>query len=103
MAQSVTECDDDDRAAQATSSERSDSMPVVDIEVIEGVFTDEEKRELVERLTEALLEIGGEPMRPVTHVLISETPSGAWAVGGRALNAEDVNAMRSSNATAPTM
>jgi 4-oxalocrotonate tautomerase len=75
-------------------------MPVVDIKVIEGVFTDEEKRELVERLTEAVIEIGGEPMRPFTHTLISESPSGAWAVGGRALLAEDVKAMRSAKASA---
>ena len=75
-------------------------MPVVDIKVIEGAFTDEEKRELVERLTEAVIAIGGEPIRPVTHTLISETPSGGWAVGGRTLTAGDVKAMRSSKSTA---
>jgi 4-oxalocrotonate tautomerase len=70
-------------------------MPVVDIKVIEGVFTDEKKREIVERVTEALIEIGGEPLRTATHTLITETPSGGWAIGGRALTAEDVKAMRS--------
>jgi 4-oxalocrotonate tautomerase len=45
-------------------------MPVVDIKVIEGVFTDEEKREMVERVTEALIEIRGEPLRSATHTLV---------------------------------
>ena len=74
-------------------------MPVIDIKVIEGVFTDEEKRRMVEDLTEALLKIGGEPMRSATHTLITETPSGEWAIGGRALSAADVKAMRSAEAT----
>ena len=36
-------------------------MPVVDIKVIEGVFPDEEKREMVERVTEAPLDRGRAP------------------------------------------
>jgi 4-oxalocrotonate tautomerase len=75
-------------------------MPVVDIKVIEDVFTDEEKREMVERVTEALIEIGGEPLRSATHTLVTETPSRGWAIGGPALTAEDVKAMRSTKATA---
>ena len=75
-------------------------MPVIEINVIEGAFTHEEKREMVERLTEALLEIGGEGIRAKTHALIVETPSGEWAVGGRALAAKDVDSMRSAEAPA---
>ena len=73
-------------------------MPVVEIKVIEGAFTDDEKREMVERLTETLLQIGGEGIRASTHTLITETPSGAWAVGGRVLSAGDVHTMRSTQA-----
>jgi 4-oxalocrotonate tautomerase len=51
-------------------------MPVVEVKVIEGVFTHEEKRRIVERLSETLIELTGEQMRPVTHTLITETPSG---------------------------
>ena len=75
-------------------------MPVIEINVIEGAFTHEEKREMVERLTEALLEIGGEGIRAKTHALIIETPSGEWAVGGRALATKDVHSMRSTAAAA---
>ncbi|CAN5758307.1 hypothetical protein BH23CHL2_BH23CHL2_06690 [soil metagenome] len=65
-------------------------MPFVDIKVIENVFTHDEKREAVERVSEALLETWGEGMRNATHVVITETPSGEWAVGGKALSADDV-------------
>ncbi len=75
-------------------------MPFIDIKVIEGVFTPEEKRELVERVSETVVEVEGEPLRPVTHTVITETPSGEWAIGGKALTAEDVRTMRSEGAPA---
>jgi len=34
-------------------------MPFIDIKVIEGVFTPEEKRELVERVSEAVIAVEG--------------------------------------------
>jgi len=74
-------------------------MPFIDIKVIQGVFTPEEKRELVERVSEAVIAVEGEAMRPLTHTAISETPSGEWAVGGSAKTAEDVKALRTAGAT----
>jgi 4-oxalocrotonate tautomerase len=50
-------------------------MPFIDIKVIEGAFTPEEKRELVERVSEAVIAVEGEPLRPVTHTVITETPA----------------------------
>ena len=73
-------------------------MPFIDIKVIQGVFTPEEKRELVERVSEAVIDVEGEALRPVTTTAITETPSGEWAVGGRTYTAEDVKAMRSAAA-----
>ena len=75
-------------------------MPFIDIKVIEGVFTPEEKREMVERVSEAVIAIEGEPLRAVTHTAITETPSGEWAVGGQALSAEDVKVKRAAGAPA---
>ena len=69
-------------------------MPFIDIKVIEGVFTPEEKRDLVERVSEAVIAVEGEAMRALTHAAITETPSGEWAVGGSAKTAEDVKALR---------
>ncbi len=59
-------------------------MPFVDIKVIAGAFTPEEKRRLVENVSEAMIAIEGEALRPSTHVVITETPSGEWAIGGQA-------------------
>jgi 4-oxalocrotonate tautomerase len=55
--------------------ERSD-MPFIDIKVIQGVFTPEEKRELVERVSEAAITVEGEALRPFNVTVITETPSG---------------------------
>ncbi|MEU6218939.1 tautomerase family protein [Streptomyces sp. NPDC047022] len=71
-------------------------MPFVDIKVIAGAFTPEEKRRLVESVSEAVIAIEGEALRPATHVVITETPSGEWAIGGQALTAEEVRAKRAS-------
>ena len=69
-------------------------MPFIDIKVIEGVFTPEEQRELVERVSEAVISVEGEALRAVTHTVVTETPSGSWAIGGQAMRAEDVKAKR---------
>jgi 4-oxalocrotonate tautomerase len=75
-------------------------MPFIDIKVIKGVFTPEEKRELVQRLSEAAIAVEGEALRPFTVTAITETPSGEWAVGGQTYTADDVRAARSAAATA---
>ncbi len=75
-------------------------MPFVDIKVIEGAFTPEEKQEMVKRVSEALIEVEGEPLRAATHTVITETPSGEWAIGGTPLTAEDVRSKRAEGALA---
>jgi 4-oxalocrotonate tautomerase len=69
-------------------------MPFIDIKVIEGVFTPEEQRELVERVSEAVVAVEGEELRPFTMTVVTETPSGSWAIGGQALTSEEVKAKR---------
>ncbi len=56
-------------------------MPVANIKVIEGVFSDGEKRRMIEKVTEALVSIEGENMREGTVVIFEEVKSGHW--GGR--------------------
>ena len=68
-------------------------MPLVDIEVIEGVFDIEKKRELIQRVTEAMVSVEGEAMRGVTWVRIKEVKSGDWAIGGQALTTAAVRQM----------
>ncbi len=68
-------------------------MPLVDIQLIRGVFTPEQKDAMICKVTDAMVSIEGEAMRPVTWVRIQEIDSGAWAIGGKALTAADVQAM----------
>jgi 4-oxalocrotonate tautomerase len=73
-------------------------MPLVTIDVIKDVFNPSQKKALIERVTEAMIEVEGENMRPVTWVRINEFEGGDWAIGGRALQAKDVQAMASGKA-----
>jgi len=68
-------------------------MPLVNVKLIEGVFDDAQKREMIEKLTDTMVEIEGESMRGVTWVVIEEAKSGDWGIGGRALTTEDVHAL----------
>jgi 4-oxalocrotonate tautomerase len=73
-------------------------MPLVQVRVIEGVFSANQKRQIVEGVTEAIVAVEGEGMRRITWVLVDEVASGAWGVAGRALTTEDVKAMAASTA-----
>ncbi|MBA2518842.1 MAG: 4-oxalocrotonate tautomerase family protein [Chloroflexia bacterium] len=68
-------------------------MPLVNVKIIEGVFTEEQKREMVARLTETMVAIEGENMRPVTWVVVEEVRSGDWGIGGQSLTTADVKAL----------
>jgi 4-oxalocrotonate tautomerase len=68
-------------------------MPLVTIDVIKDVFSPEKKKELIDKVTEAMIEVEGEEMRPVTWVRIMEVEQGDWAVGGQRLNAAAVHSM----------
>jgi len=68
-------------------------MPLVTIDVIKDVFTQDQKRELISQVTEAMVAVEGEAMRPVTWVRIMEVEQGDWGIGGQLLGAADVHAM----------
>ncbi len=68
-------------------------MPLIQVKVIEGVFSGEQKRQIIERLTEAMVEVEGENMRPVTWVTIEDVRSGEWGIGGQAMTMEAVKAL----------
>ena len=70
-------------------------MPLVQVKVIEDVFTDAQKQEMVRRLTDTMVSIEGESLRPVTWVVIDEVKGGNWGIGGKPLAAADVFALQS--------
>jgi 4-oxalocrotonate tautomerase len=65
-------------------------MPLVSVKVIEGVFTDAQKRQMIEKLTDTMVSIEGEKMRGVTWCVVEEVKSGDWGIGGNALTTQDV-------------
>jgi 4-oxalocrotonate tautomerase len=69
-------------------------MPLVDIELIQGVFDANQKQAMIRKITDAMVEIEGEAMRGVTWVRVHEVASGHWGIGGKALTAADVKAMQ---------
>ncbi|MEM0921532.1 tautomerase family protein [Dinoroseobacter sp. S76] len=69
-------------------------MPLVDIQVIEGVFSADEKKEMIEKVTDTLVAIEGEALRGVTWVRVIDVPGGQWGIGGQALAAKDVKALQ---------
>jgi len=68
-------------------------MPLVNVKLIEGVFTPKQKQEMIHKLTDAMVAIEGENMRPVTWVVIDEVKSGEWGLGGKPLTTSDVRAL----------
>ena len=71
-------------------------MPLIEVKVIENVFTPEQKRQMITTLTDAMVMIEGEKLRPFTLVLIEEVRSGDWSVGGKSMTTEEVHAVAAS-------
>lgn len=68
-------------------------MPLVNVKLIEGFFSDSQKREMIEKITDAIVSIEGENMRPVTWVILEDVKSGDWAMGGKTLTTDDARAL----------
>ena len=68
-------------------------MPLLNVKLIEGVFSPDQKKDMIAKLTETMVSIEGENMRPVTWVVIEEVTSGEWSIGGNALTTADVKAL----------
>ena len=68
-------------------------MPLIQVKLIEEVFTTAQKQAMITRLTDAMVAIEGENMRGVTWVIIEDVRSGEWGIGGNALTTKDVHAL----------
>ena len=68
-------------------------MPLIEVKVIENVFTPAQKNQMVKKLTDAMVEIEGENLRSVTTVIVEEVRSGDWAMGGKPLSSNEVKAI----------
>jgi 4-oxalocrotonate tautomerase len=68
-------------------------MPLIQVSVIKGVFSPEQKTQMITRLTDAMVSVEGENMRGVTWVKVDEIDSGDWGIGGQVLTTEAVKAL----------
>jgi 4-oxalocrotonate tautomerase len=59
-------------------------MPFVNVKLVEGVFSNEEKHEMAKALTDVMVRFeGSEAFREVVWVLIEELHPDGWHIGGR--------------------
>ncbi len=70
-------------------------MPSIDIQVLEDVFSPEEKAEIIRRVTDAFGSVSGDAIKSGTSVRIHEIGSGSWGWGGQVLTTAEGKAMRS--------
>ena len=68
-------------------------MPLIQVKLIANVFNPAQKKEIITKLTDAMVSIEGENMRPVTWVVVEEVKSGDWGVGGKPVTTGDVKAL----------
>jgi len=75
------------------NEKEENNMPLIEVKTIENVFTPDEKKQLITRLTDAMVAIKGESVRPVTWVTIEDVRSGEWGIGGQAMTTADVRTL----------
>jgi 4-oxalocrotonate tautomerase len=68
-------------------------MPLVQIKGISGYLTLTQKQEIISKVTDAIVSVEGEGLRPVTWVLIEDVVSGEWGVAGKTVTADDLRSM----------
>ncbi|MFI6099290.1 4-oxalocrotonate tautomerase family protein [Lentzea sp. NPDC051213] len=57
-------------------------MPYIDVKLFESRLTDETEKELITRITDAVVDVFGESIREHTWVSLTGIPSHRWGVGG---------------------
>ena len=59
-------------------------MPFVNVKLVEGVFSSDEKHAMAKALTDVMVQFeGSEAFREVVWVLIEELHQDGWHIGGR--------------------
>ena len=53
-------------------------MPLIDIHVLEGVFSDDEKAQIIAESAKAFGKVAGKTMQQMTSVRVHEVKSGHW-------------------------
>ena len=72
-------------------------MPLLNVKLIDGVFTPKQKQEMIRKVTDTIVSIQGENIRPATVVVVEETKSGDWGIGGKSIGTSDAKAFIAGN------
>ncbi|MCS6328857.1 MAG: 4-oxalocrotonate tautomerase family protein [Nitrospira sp.] len=70
-------------------------MPLAQLKGLSGFLSMEQKQELIRKVTDAIISVEGEGVRPVTWVIVEDVPSGQWGVGGTPVTTEALKKMAS--------
>jgi 4-oxalocrotonate tautomerase len=57
-------------------------MPLIELKLIEGAFDASQKRRIVEALTDTIVDLKGEQVRPSTLVFVEDVEPGNWRTRG---------------------
>jgi 4-oxalocrotonate tautomerase len=76
-------------------------MPLIQIKVLEGVLSAEQKNEMISKVSQIAAEIEARPypkekLLPHTWCIIEEVPPASWGLGGQPLSLEAFKALLSS-------
>ena len=83
-------------AKESPINDRRHLTPLGNVKVIGGVFSEAQKKEMVQKMTDTMVSIEGENIRQVTWVVIDEVQSGNWEIGVNAPTTKDVKALAAS-------
>ena len=73
-------------------------MPIVNVKVLAGAFSKQQREQLIDEITGAFVRIGGEGVRPNVAVLVEEIENGMWGIGGHKLTLEEIEERRAQRA-----
>jgi 4-oxalocrotonate tautomerase len=65
-------------------------MPFVEVKTIRGVFSTEEKSQIIEGITGVFARMKSDEFAAGTWVVVNELDDGNWGEGGAVLNADHV-------------
>lgn len=64
-------------------------MPFIEIKVFEGEFSEDERKKIIEAVTDVMVSFSGENLRSATWVVIQEVKNGNWGIDGKALGLQE--------------
>ncbi|MBD3222245.1 hypothetical protein GF314_13490 [bacterium] len=79
------------RDARDPRNRGGETMPIINVKIVSGSFDEDQKRDLLPRLTDAVESVYP-GLRDVTFVTVEEVDPGSWGIGGEVIDAGKVAA-----------